>query len=134
MCQTPAPSPWAWEPQPQLWLSTAGLAMDTCQAGPAWTSECHPCTGKGFLPSRMVLRGGSAVPTPLWWSCLQDGLCLPFLLATAESCLCVQPWAEQTLRSPAPVSSARAVCGVLSVLTRNKEIPVVCRNGKILTV
>lgn len=53
-----------------------------------------------------------------------------------------QPGAEQTPRSPAPSlsrvraprRSARGVCAVPSVLTRNKEIPVVCRNGKILTV
>jgi len=43
----------------------------------------------------------------------------------------VQPSAR-CVRVPRP--SARGVCSVLSVLTRNKEMPVVCRNGKILTV
>lgn len=118
-----------WE---EVLVLRGGFERSFCHAHPtiaalpaAWAvSPCalHPSVG---LAARSVPGRGTTsaalCPFPSSW---------PLHGAVLGACSA----AEQTPRSPAPVCvphrGAHAVCSVRSVLTRNKEIPVVCRNGK----
>lgn len=94
---------WGWGLPAWSWaLAKAGSAW-AAAGDPQGCTETRSRSGKRWFSSRMVLRGASAVPTPLWWPCLQGGLC---------PCVFCIPWRHWEARSVPSVQGRGTVSPV----------------------